>query len=83
MVGLQCVIVVFPYHIHLPFYRGMIYYKPFKGNLLKRNFNSANCFAIMHTLHGLYKMLKRSEQTPLTVSLKLSKYIGLDKCGST
>ena len=44
--GLQCVIVVFPDYIHLPFYGGILYYKPIKEHLLKSNFGSDNCLAI-------------------------------------
>ena len=53
-VGLQCVIVLFHDYTHLPFYTGMLYYNPIKGHLLKSNFGSDNCFAMIHTLHGLY-----------------------------
>ena len=53
-VGLQCMIMVFPGYSDLPFHRGILLYKPIKGHLLKSNFGPDNCFAMMHTLHGLY-----------------------------
>ena len=53
-VGLLCVIMVFPDYAHLPFFRGISFYKPIKGHLMKANFVSDNCFAIMHRLYGPY-----------------------------